>query len=344
MLANKVKRCIKCTIPDTFPGISFSDDGLCVYCQELDRGEPLETERSNLLRSMEDEIEKKRGKGEYDCIVAFSGGKDSTYTLMHMVNHYKLNCLAVTIDNDFVSKQAINNCYTVTNNLGVDFLLFKPASNFMMNMYKNSIRNEGLQTPASTKRISSVCHSCINLINNYMIKLSILHEAPLIAGGYIGGQIPKNASTINMNLIQKEQIKKPFFEKYKQAFGESSEKFFFIKESILTKLPTSTITIINPMLTLNIGEEDIIKTIEKIGWTKPKDTGKNSSNCLLNDLGIAIHYKKHKFHAYEFEVAEQVRLGLMSREDGLKKVTEIPEYEDLKEQINKVGLAKEDLA
>ncbi len=262
---------------------------------------------------------------------------------MHLVRAYNLNCLAVTIDNGFVAKQAVENCYTVTGSLGVDFIMFKPASDFMMNMYKTSIKTGGVQNQATFKRVSSVCNSCINLINNHMIKLALFYEAPLVAGGYIGGQLPKNASMINMNLIQREQIKRPMFEKYKTLFGTGSSKFFFIRDNLITSSGRNSIAIINPMLTVSIGEEEIIDSIRELGWVRPQDTGQNSSNCLLNDLGVAIHYKKHKFHAYEFEVAEQIRCGLMNRELGLKKVTEIPDFSELSYQMDKIGLAMSDI-
>ena len=338
-----VKRCVSCTMSMTFPGISFNDVGLCGFCQEFPGIQELKDEQSRLKELMEVEIENSKGKGDYDCIVAYSGGKDSTFTLMHLVQHYGLNCLAVTIDNDFMAPQTVKNCYKVTEKLGVDFVLFKPSPNFMMNMYRESVKTGGVQTRAAVKRVSSICNSCINLINNYMIKLALMHNSPLVAGGYIGGQLPKNASMINLNLIQRESLKKPMFDQYKKLFGATSTKFFFLREELISGYGKNSITIINPMLTLPVGESEIISRITELGWVKPLDTGANSSNCLVNDLGIAIHYKKHNFHAYEYEIAEQVRYGLMPREVGLKKVTEIPEFSQLSTQMNKVGLKAEDI-
>ncbi len=338
MSVNNIKRCIKCVLPETFPNISFDDKGVCYFCQEFINSEPIVIEQKRIKELMDSEIEKSRGKGEYDCIVAFSGGKDSTYTLMHLVQNYGLNCLAVTIDNDFISEQAMKNCYAVTEALGVDFLLFKPSSTFMRDMYKTSVVTGGIQSNSAIKRVSAICNSCINLINNYMIKLALLHGAPIVAGGYIGGQLPKNASMINLNLIQREQIKKPLLEKYKSLFGATSTKFFFIHEDLINNYGKSTITIINPMLTVSLSEEEIISAVGKLGWIKPHDTGSNSSNCRLNDLGIAIHHKKHNFHPYEFEVSEQVRYGLMSRDEALRKVTNVPGFSELGYQMEKIGL------
>ncbi len=332
-----VKRCSRCVLSETFPKITFSPEGLCSYCQEAPGVEEIKQERNQLKNKLEMEIKKNIGIGEYDCIVAFSGGKDSSYTLMHLVQNYKLNCLAVTIDNGFVSEQARENCYVVTDKLGVDFVMMKPSSKFMMNMYKTSAINNEMQTQASIKRASAMCNSCINLINNYMLKIAILHNSPLVAGGYIGGQVPNNAALLNIDLIQRENIKSGMKEKYIKLFGEESNKFFFIHDTLIKQLK-SKITVINPMLTLSVSEEEIIAEVQKLGWSKTSDTGRNSSNCQLNDLGIAIHFKQHKFHPYELEVAEQVRYGLMSREVALKKIGEIPDISKLSSQMNKVGL------
>jgi hypothetical protein len=97
------------------------------------------------------------------------------------------------------------------------------------------------------------------------------------------------------------------------------------------------------MLTVNLTEEEIISSIAKLGWVKTQDTGLNSSNCRLNDLGIAVHYKKHQFHPYVLEISEQVRSATMSREDALKKVSAVPEFSTLQPQIDKLGLVVDGL-
>ena len=38
-------------------------------------------------------VEEYRGKYDYDCIVPFSGGKDSTWTLYYLVKEYNLETL-----------------------------------------------------------------------------------------------------------------------------------------------------------------------------------------------------------------------------------------------------------
>jgi predicted PP-loop superfamily ATPase len=65
------------------------------------------------------ELEKYRGKSEYDCAVAFSGGKDSSYVLYRLKEKYKLRILAITGEDYISSKQAWKNRFQVTQKLGV---------------------------------------------------------------------------------------------------------------------------------------------------------------------------------------------------------------------------------
>ena len=46
-------------------------------------------------------IDKYRSKYPYDCIVPFSGGKDSVFTLYKLAHEMKLKCLVVSFDHTF---------------------------------------------------------------------------------------------------------------------------------------------------------------------------------------------------------------------------------------------------
>ena len=114
-----ISRCVRCILPDTFPGISFDPQGVCNYCQQASGREALAKEQ-HLLRSQLDalfgEAKANRKSGSaYDVVVAFSGGKDSSYTLKLLRERYQLNCLAVTIDNGFLSESTFANCRTVVD-------------------------------------------------------------------------------------------------------------------------------------------------------------------------------------------------------------------------------------
>ena len=263
---------------------------------------------------------------DYDAIVAYSGGKDSSYTLKYLVEELKLRCLAITVNNGFISKKAQTNCEVFTASLGVDWMYYTPSPKFMKNIYTTSLERKG--APASIKRSSDICSGCINLINSLMIKIAVEKNIPIIAGGYIGGQVPKDGVSIDLSLLKLEAdiVKNKTLSSY---FKLPFQQYYLVSQTQLDNYIWPSLTVINPMLGLEISEKEIIKIISNYGWEQPKDTGQNSSNCLLNDFGIYAHHKKYGFNPYMQEIAEQVRHGLMSREDGLKKVRSIPTYDEV---------------
>jgi len=297
--------------------------------------EALIRKKGELAAEVELAIEASRNIGEYDCIVAFSGGKDSSYTLRLLVEKYRLNCLAITVDNGFISQQAQTNCKTITAALGVDFITYTPAFDFMKRMYVTSAVSDTVHTKSAVKRASSMCNSCINLINSYMLKAALRHGAPLVAGGYIGGQVPRDAAVLVVDVDRQEQLRSTALRKNVEHFGPEAARYFGMGTS---QAPGKKVTVINPMLAVNLSEQEIIESLSQLGWIKTQDTGLNSSNCRLNDLGIAVHFKKHQFHPYVFELSEQVRSATMSREVALRKVSQIPEWAELKSQIDQLGL------
>jgi hypothetical protein len=125
---------------------------------------------------------------------------------------------------------------------------------------------------------------------------------------------------------------------YKKNFGDRSKLYFEIEKSLIEKYGFNSISVINPMLTESVSEEQIINDISKLGWVKPKDTGLNSSNCQLNDLGIFLHHKKYGFNPYILEIAEQVRFGLMTKEKAKEKINAVPAVGEVTKQAEKIGI------
>mgnify|MGYP000630771079 CR=1 FL=1 len=99
-----MKKCTKCILPETYPEITFDEEGICNYCKEYKsinyKGEKL------FVELLDKHINKGR---KYDCQVPISGGRDSTYVLYKMKEKYKMNVLAFNYDNGFVSQQAREN-------------------------------------------------------------------------------------------------------------------------------------------------------------------------------------------------------------------------------------------
>ena len=114
-----LRRCTKCVLPETFPFISYDKEGECNYCNNYrlkNQPSPLD----DLFRL----VEPYRSKdGSYDCIVPYSGGRDSTFTLHMIKKVLGLNPIAFTYDWGMVTDLARRNIARVCGKLGVENII-----------------------------------------------------------------------------------------------------------------------------------------------------------------------------------------------------------------------------
>lgn len=113
---NKLKRCSKCILPETFPFIEFDAKGECNYCKNHKPQNQIKS--FNTLRELVEPYKQKNGRP--DCIVPFSGGRDSTYSLHIVKKELGLNPIAFTYDWGMVTDLARRNVARVCGNLGVE--------------------------------------------------------------------------------------------------------------------------------------------------------------------------------------------------------------------------------
>ena len=74
-----IKYCKKCVMPNTRPGIKFSEEGICSACQAYENRKKIDWEaRYKELEKICDKYRGINGAG-YDSAIAVSGGKDSFY-------------------------------------------------------------------------------------------------------------------------------------------------------------------------------------------------------------------------------------------------------------------------
>jgi hypothetical protein len=116
-----LRRCTRCLLPHTIPFIKFDENGVCNYCHNHDR----RVTRATLGEgALENTIAKYRSKnGEPDCIVGFSGGRDSSYALYYVKEILKMNPISFTFDWGMLTDLGRRNQYRVCGDLGVENIL-----------------------------------------------------------------------------------------------------------------------------------------------------------------------------------------------------------------------------
>ncbi len=323
----QTRRCKNCCISANFPGAQLDAEGLCKDCRQFKKDVDPDFQIRRNHTNIDAAIKDRRGKGKYDVIVAYSGGKDSSFSLLYLQENYDLKVLAFLVDNNFVSDQAKKNADVFTGKLGVDLVTFKPNSRFMNKMYTTSLEGD-LYDMSQLSRANAACLSCINLINNFVLDEAIRRKVPIVAGGYIEGQIPNHSGVVKMD----NPMIHSFRDKNRKKLSDEIDPRFDSYLDIASPRDNDEHPIfINPLLGMNYSEAEIIETISRYGWSKPKDTGKSSSNCLLNDYAISVHHGRYGFHPYEAEICAQVRRGTLTKAEAMEKLEDVRPAEEFVE-------------
>lgn len=122
-----MKFCTNCIMPDTRPGITFNEEGVCIACQNNEKKKDVDwNARFEELKALCDKYRRKE-EGQYDCIIAVSGGKDSHYQVYVMKELMNMNPLLITVEDFFTMTEAgRHNQQNISDAFGCNLLAFKP--------------------------------------------------------------------------------------------------------------------------------------------------------------------------------------------------------------------------
>lgn len=166
-----MKRCARCGLPETYETIQFDSYGVCNICRQHEyKKDKIDwSERKRMLDSL---VQDFRGKNDYDCLIPFSGGKDSTYTLYYLVKEYKLKPLVVQFNHGFMRPNLLANNERTFKKLGLDVLSFTPNWKVVKRLMLESLIRKG-----------DFCWHCHTGIFSYPMHVAIKYQIPLVFWG-----------------------------------------------------------------------------------------------------------------------------------------------------------------
>ncbi len=166
-----LKQCHSCLLPETYETIEFDKTGVCNVCRGKEyREEKIDwEERRNQLQKL---VEEHRGKHDYDCIVPFSGGKDSTFTLWYLITTFKLKPLVVQFDHGFMRDKLRENNRRTFKRLGVDVMSFTPNWKLVKRLMLESLQRKG-----------DFCWHCHTGIFSFPMHVAVKFQVPLVLWG-----------------------------------------------------------------------------------------------------------------------------------------------------------------
>jgi len=348
----KLRRCAKCILPETFPFIQFNEEGICNYCKNY-----IKKNRPKTLNDLFKLVEPYRSKdGRPDCIVPFSGGRDSTYTLHIVKEILGLNPIAFTYDWGMVTDLARRNIARVCGKLGVENIIVSADINLKReNIKKNVIawlKNPHLgMIPLFMSGDKYFFYYCNQVKKRYGIDLNIWGINDLENTDFKTG-----FAGLSPNFNKKRIYSLSILNQLK-LFGFVGKNIFtnpaYVNQSVFDSLGSFAVRYIAPkrdyyhlfdFYRWNENEiEDLIKNV--YNWESAIDT---SSTWRIGD-GTAsfynyIYYTVAGFTENDTFRSNQIRQGDISKKvcDGLIEAENFPRYETLRWYLEIIGLDFED--
>lgn len=119
-----LRYCRNCVMPDTKPDLILDEHGICNACRSYEKRPTIDWQkRETELLEVLDRFRCKDAS-TWDCIVPVSGGKDSTYQVIRMLQ-FGMNPLCVTSTTCDLSDIGRKNIENIKK-MGVDYVEFSP--------------------------------------------------------------------------------------------------------------------------------------------------------------------------------------------------------------------------
>jgi N-acetyl sugar amidotransferase len=167
--------CKKCVYPAIAVNLRTDDEGICSACRVAEQFEKLTDEfwrkREILFRDTIEKILKKK-KGDYDCIIPVSGGKDSYYQTHKMVSDYGLKPLLVTYHGNNYLPEGDYNRDRMRHVFDADHLVFGPSVEVLKKLNRLCFRKMGDMN----------WHAHCGIMT-YPISIAVKFQIPLIIWG-----------------------------------------------------------------------------------------------------------------------------------------------------------------
>ncbi|MEW6587052.1 MAG: hypothetical protein AB1442_15765 [Nitrospirota bacterium] len=331
------KRCTRCVLPETYPGIDFDANGVCQLCRAYQRP---------TVRGVE-ELKRLVGSGKgnkYDCAVTLSGGRDSTYVLYYAARILGLRILAFSYDNGFRHVQALKNIRRACTLLGVDLLESRSRDNLNARITARALHTTIPFGPGAACQL--MCRPCYNGGLAFLYSIAEEYGIPFILWGdsvmekisfipvrdrLLGFQKPRRylLSARGFSFIRFLQL---LISQRNERLPSGNSRF----DARYPKLRNPGIQEIHLFDYIEWDRREIKRAItEELDWQKPAE--KISTwrfDCHLHGLVNYCHKKAVGFNHDIDGLANMIRAGKMDRSEAMDLIAKGFDSDEWNEELD----------
>ncbi len=339
-----MKVCNRCVLPETYEGIEFDRYGVCNYCNAHRRAR--ENQASDCFAS-EGEVIKclakyKNRDQQYDVVVSLSGGVDSGFALIKLVETYKLRPLVFHNDHGFEDEIATDNARKLCRHLNVDLIIWQNDLTFMKKLWKYF--NEAEESDLSA------CFVCANMLYFNALRLAEKFNIKLVVNGYSKGQIRLQNNQKKSREWYGEMIEvilatgdRAFFEEFTGKWKLlEKQKIFQTRQDLEDNVDADKILFV-PFFAFEFYKTDKekLKKIcrERFDW-QPMATSypARTTNCRMIWLNTYFDLKRLHFSVYHDEYSTLIREGEISRQQAIADLAFKPPPGLLEHLASEIGV------
>jgi 7-cyano-7-deazaguanine synthase in queuosine biosynthesis len=257
--------------------------------------------------------------GTPDCLVAVSGGRDSSYVLYQLKTMWGMHPIAFNYNNGFVSSLAVDNLKTLAQYLDIPLISITSRRNIQGRMFRTFLEFNTRKSPEHA--LNQICVGCRHGIWGGAYKIALEHDIRLIAFGE-----SKMEHMVFRSIIA-DRLEPALTDKIKTTLQTPTS---FVKRKIqeyqlntefpLEKTAYRSIKKLNYFDYVPWNEEKIVSTLTTLGW---KADNQNSwrFDCQIHALANHLNQQLYGFTEKDELYSRMIREGLLDRDEALRKMS-----------------------
>jgi len=315
----EVQRCVRCTLPITWETLYFDDEGVCNICRnwELKQDVVDWVDREKKLKQIVKDI--KEQNNEYDCIVPFSGGKDSTFTLWAIVKKYGLKPVVVSFDHWFYRPRTIDNRKRTFKRLGVDVITFTPNWQIVRKLMVESLIRKG-----------DFCWHCHAGVYTYAMQIAVKFKISFLVWGEGGGEYEGYFKLLDLEETDEWKFNRRIILGMRAedmaGFIDVDLKdlapYMYPTKEELDAIGTKSISLGNYISWNQEKQTEIIK--KELDWQEdeveslyPNTLSYDKVECMFTGIRDYIKFLKRGFSRITHRTTIDIKQGKMTRDEAL---------------------------
>jgi N-acetyl sugar amidotransferase len=334
--------CTRCVISNSFPRLTFDTEGVCSICREYDEWTREWKSKLPEQRKILDRIctQVKNKHKEFDALIPYSGGKDSSFVLTVAKNDLGLNCLAYTGDNGYLSDYAKNNIDRTCKKLGIEHVYYRFNPELMNRLYSLFIRKTGYP-----------CSACMRALAVGIYKIADMYDIPIVIQGTslrtelpLSREMAEHGSLSHVRGVLKGE---PILTECERMLCDMSlrRKLGLMLFRLSGRKHLFTHAWFNLAEYMDWNYKIIMEKIqEDLDWVSPKET--EHMDCLIHPIQKYIQIRRFpNLDLDRLRFARLIMAGQMTREEALSRLEKPAEQcpeSVLNQFLNNIKMTKEE--